>query len=92
MDAGIDIYENNFRMAHTKIFVVDKKWVSIGSFNLNHRSVDHDFELNLVIDSESFAKRVIERIFEPHMNQVNHLTKPYHIKQNIIDWFLVPFS
>jgi cardiolipin synthase A/B len=92
LDAGIQLYENNSRMNHTKIMVVDGKWVSIGSHNFNYRSVNHDQELNLEISDVGFAAQVIERIFMPYLEQAHLLEDPYRYRWNLIDLLVLPFS
>ncbi len=92
LEAGIEVYENNERMNHTKIMVVDGQYVNLGSHNFNYRSVKHDQELNLLIKDSAFANEVIERIFEPYLQQTNRLVTPYQIKQTPIDKLILPFS
>lgn len=51
--AGVKIYEYEPRVLHAKILMVDN-WASIGSTNLNHRSILHDLELEVVLtDAQS---------------------------------------
>ncbi|MBC7371471.1 MAG: phosphatidylserine/phosphatidylglycerophosphate/cardiolipin synthase family protein, partial [Bdellovibrionaceae bacterium] len=51
--AGVKIFEFQPRILHAKYMILDD-WGSIGSFNLNHRSLLHDLEVEAVLtDSES---------------------------------------
>ena len=45
---------------HSKVTVFDRKRVFIGSFNLDHRSIEINTEIGLLIDSPELAKHVIE--------------------------------
>lgn len=92
LEAGIEYYENELRMVHTKIMMVDDRWLSIGSFNLNHRSFNHDLEANVLIDDPSLASQVMERIFAPYISSATRITVPYDIPSNLLDWFVEPFS
>ena len=92
LSAGVEVYENNLRMAHSKVVVVDGRWLSVGSFNLDHRSFDHDLELNIVVDDSSLAKDVKSRLFQPYMSQATRLTEPYDLRWRPLDWLIQPFS
>jgi cardiolipin synthase len=46
MRHGIEIYEWTQRVLHAKVAVIDGCWCSIGSYNLNRRSLLHDLEAN----------------------------------------------
>lgn len=52
---NIEIYEYNKNVLHGKIAVCDKKWVTIGSYNVNNISARASVELNLDIMNEAFA-------------------------------------
>jgi cardiolipin synthase len=60
--AGVHIYERHDTTLHAKACVVDGLWASIGSSNLDWRSVLHNAEANLVLLDEAFAAE-IERVF-----------------------------
>jgi putative cardiolipin synthase len=45
---------------HAKSFVFDRRQVFIGSLNLDPRSVDHNTEIGLIIDSPELARRMAE--------------------------------
>jgi cardiolipin synthase len=43
-------------MLHAKAVLVDRRWCSIGTFNLDHRSLAHNLEVNLNILDDTFAQ------------------------------------
>jgi putative cardiolipin synthase len=45
---------------HAKSFVFDRRQVFIGSLNVDPRSVDHNTEIGLIIDSPEIARRMAE--------------------------------
>lgn len=92
LSAGVQVYENNERMIHSKVMVVDNRWTTIGSFNFDHRSFNHDFEQNLVIDEADFASEVIERLFEKYMTISTLLPEPYTRRLNLFERLILPFS
>ncbi|HHH42011.1 MAG TPA: hypothetical protein ENK56_08420, partial [Chloroflexi bacterium] len=56
--------------------LVDDRWVTVGSFNLNHRSVSHDLEANIAIEDPDFARRVRQTLFEPDRARSRRITAP----------------
>lgn len=92
LQSGVVVFENNMRMNHTKIIVVDNRFVVIGSANFNYRSIEHDLELNLLIEDENLAGEVIQQIFHPYIEQAEELHEPYPLRWRLIDHLLLPFS
>lgn len=45
---GVEIYEYNATILHAKILIVDD-WVSVGSFNLDYRSIFYNLETNAIL-------------------------------------------
>lgn len=56
--ASIYIYEENF--LHSKMIIVDDRYILLGSANMDCRSFRLNFELSLIVDSERVAKRANE--------------------------------
>lgn len=55
---GVQIYEYQPTMMHTKAMVVDGVWTSIGSVNFSNRSMKKNAEANVIIYDRSFAATV----------------------------------
>ena len=55
LQAGIEIYEYPRTMFHCKQLIVDDRWVSIGSANVDNRSFRLNDEANLNVMNERFA-------------------------------------
>jgi cardiolipin synthase len=52
---GVQLFEYQKRVLHAKYMIIDD-WSSLGSFNLNHRSILHDLEVEAVMtDAESLS-------------------------------------
>jgi cardiolipin synthase len=49
LKAGVDIFEWNEVILHAKAAVIDSRWSTIGSANLNHRTYLMDYEVNATI-------------------------------------------
>lgn len=61
LKAGVRIFEYLPSMLHAKSLIIDD-WMVIGSSNLNHRSLIHDLEADIHINSKE-AKRTLEQQF-----------------------------
>jgi cardiolipin synthase A/B len=59
---GIRIYEYIPSNVHGKVLIADKKFVSLGSYDLNNLSNFSNIELNLDIDDEKFAASFLQHI------------------------------
>lgn len=56
LEAGVNIYEYQPTMYHTKVMVVDDYWVSVGSTNFDNRSFRLNDGANLNVFDEEFAR------------------------------------
>lgn len=48
LEAGVRIYEYQPRLLHAKTAVIDRRWSTIGTANIDYRSFYVNFELNLI--------------------------------------------
>lgn len=55
IEAGVEIWRHP-HMVHGKLVIIDKSWVTLGSTNLDMRSLWLNFELNIAIPSASAAQ------------------------------------
>jgi phosphatidylserine/phosphatidylglycerophosphate/cardiolipin synthase-like enzyme len=60
---GISVY------VHAKIGIVDDRWLTVGSANLNEHSLFNDTELNVVLRDEAFVRAARLRLWEEHLEQ-----------------------
>lgn len=58
LEAGIRIFEWNGTMLHAKTAVADGKWARVGSSNLNIQSWLGNWELDVAIEDEGFARQM----------------------------------
>ena len=58
LEAGVRIYELEGRLLHAKTATIDGVWSTVGSTNLDYRSLAHNDELNVVILGPEFAARM----------------------------------
>lgn len=60
--AGVNIFEYNERPLHGKVAVVDDRWATVGSSNLDPTSLSLNLEANVVVRDAAFARHLRERI------------------------------
>lgn len=60
----IRIFEYKEAVLHAKVCVIDRKWVSIGSHNLNHLSEFISVEMNVDVLDSGFGLDVAESLFD----------------------------
>ena len=52
---------------HAKVGIVDDRWLTLGSANLNEHSLFNDTEVNVVINDEALATSTRQRLFAEHL-------------------------
>ena len=63
-DSGVEVYFDPIdRTSHSKLIIVDGKYVVVGSSNWSYYSLDQNYEANVVISSKRIADR-FEEFFE----------------------------
>src|SRR5215210_713640 len=60
LEAGVRVFEWNGPMIHAKTSVVDGQWARVGSTNLNVASWMGNWELDVTVEDEGFAKQMEE--------------------------------
>jgi cardiolipin synthase len=61
--AGVRLYEWTGRVLHAKTMVVDGRWATVGSSNLDAQSLRQNLEVNAIVRHPAFAA-ALERMFE----------------------------
>ena len=64
LEYGIKIYESPGEFDHSKIFTSDSQYAIVGSSNWDARSLRLNFEVNIEIHDEEFARRLNHHIDE----------------------------
>jgi len=68
LDAGVEIYEYQAGLLHSKTMTVDGVWATVGSANLDNRSLALNEEINLVIYDRTLAGR-LAKVFEEDLRR-----------------------
>ena len=94
---GADIYMFNEGFHHSKVMMVDSLYCTIGSSNLNSRSMHYDYEVNAFIFNVETTSELIG-IFEEDVKNSTLLTSEMYKKRStwkkFVSWFahiLTPF-
>lgn len=86
--AGVKIYEYGPALLHAKTMVVDGRWVSIGSANLDNRSFALNNELNLVFLDRGIATRLTD-VFREDL-KFAHPVSGDDLKRGLDQFFYLP--
>ncbi len=70
---GIRLFLWPKKMLHAKTAVVDGIWSTVGSYNMNHRSLFHDLEATATILDRAFGAEMVE-MFEEDKRRCRELT------------------
>jgi len=71
LEAGVRVFEWNGPMLHAKTAVADTRWARVGSTNLNLSSWMGNYELDVAIEDEPFA-RAMEQMY---LDDLGHSTE-----------------
>jgi phosphatidylserine/phosphatidylglycerophosphate/cardiolipin synthase-like enzyme len=52
---------------HAKVAIIDDRWVTLGSANLNEHSLFNDTEMNIVAHAPELALRTRQRLWSEHL-------------------------
>jgi cardiolipin synthase len=68
LEAGVEVYEYQPTMLHCKVFIADRRFVSVGSTNFDNRSFRLNDEANLNIYDAAFAEAQA-KVFEADLER-----------------------
>jgi len=69
LDAGIRIFEYTPRMLHAKVVIVDGKWATVGTANMDYRSLFLNYEI-ILVSRDAVLNENLQRQYETDMEQV----------------------
>ena len=92
---GADIYIYNGGFHHSKIMMVDSLYCTVGSTNLNSRSLRYDYEVNaFIFDTEPTSELI--HMFKEDQENSTLLTGDIYKKRSVwkrfVGWFAHLFT
>ncbi|WP_245590117.1 phospholipase D-like domain-containing protein [Desulfobulbus elongatus] len=95
MAAGVEVYARQGTILHAKVMLIDGRWVTLGSANLDFRSFHRNFEINVIIDNQAFGAQM-EALFEEELPLSKRLSLVDHMRatwfERFLAWLLAPLS
>ena len=70
---GVVVHEYQTAILHAKSAVLDEKVAIVGSSNLDRQSLQHNFEINLVVD-DGEVPRELDALFDMDVGRSSELT------------------
>ncbi|MDO5671706.1 MAG: phospholipase D-like domain-containing protein [Actinomycetaceae bacterium] len=84
LEAGIEIWLYQKAMVHAKTAVIDSRWVTIGTANLDRMSLTGNYEINLEFFSTALAAHM-RLVFETDMTNARLLTIPQWEERGMLE-------
>lgn len=81
LEAGVRIWEWHGPMLHAKTFLVDDRWVKIGSSNLNPSSLVANYELDVIVEEPRLAEAMAQRFRRDLTNAVEVVLRPRRVPE-----------
>lgn len=84
MEAGVRIFHYHKGFVHSKTIVVDDMFCSVGSANIDDRSLVHNFESNAMIYSERIAQELSDAFLEDLEHCTEYSCEEYSKRTNLM--------
>jgi len=95
LEAGVEIYERLDTILHAKVMSVDGRWVTLGSANLDLRSFHRNFEINVIIASQTFGQQ-IDSLFKEELAKSRRIHFHEYDRrgrlERLCEWLLAPLG
>ena len=91
LKAGVEIHAYSKSFLHAKVAVIDSRWATVGSSNLDPLSLLLAREANVVIEGADFANELRQRLMTALASQDGRIDLMTHLKRplmnRVLDWF-----
>ena len=95
LEGGIHIHQMQVAVLHAKTAVMDGKWSTVGSTNLDTRSFLHNSEINVVMQGETFGTTMEAAFAEDLRNTREVLSSAWKerpLKDRVKEWLASSFG
>ena len=79
----IELYEHTGSIVHAKTLVIDDTWAMIGSANIDNRSFKLNFELNLLVHSQSINAE-LKKIMQGYFDDSQRVDPEAYAKRSLV--------
>jgi cardiolipin synthase len=83
LDGGVQLYEYETSFLHAKVAVIDGRWATVGSSNIDPLSLFLSREANVIVEDRRFAQELRERLIERIENGAASVSRPRWRKKPI---------
>lgn len=84
LSSGVEIYELRGALLHSKTAVIDGVWSTVGSSNMDWRSLLHNDELNTIVLGDDFASDM-KRMFEADLQDATSIDRARWEARGVIE-------
>ena len=88
LHSGLEIYAYHASFMHAKVAVIDSKWATVGSSNIDPFSLWLAREANLVVQDEAFASSLRDDLLAEMQNNAHRVSPSVWGKLNIFNWLV----
>lgn len=82
LKAGVHIHRYQRGMLHAKTIVIDEIWSTVGSSNLDYRSLKFNDEANAIVINQEFASN-LHKLFVNDLSRADQLSLSYWRKRGV---------
>jgi cardiolipin synthase len=83
LEAGVRVFEWNGSMMHAKTAVADGEWARVGSTNLNLTSWLGNWELDVIVEDERFARKM-ETMYEDDLSHATEIVLGFRRRRPVV--------
>jgi cardiolipin synthase len=83
LNSGMQVYEYKASFLHAKVAVIDSRWSTVGSSNLDPLSMLLAYEANVVVDSARFASELRGALIEAMDNGATRLDAASYSRRSL---------
>ena len=85
---GIEIYEYRKSFMHCKVAVIDRRWATVGSSNIDPFSMLLAREANIIVQDTAFANELRTEIYNSIRQGAHHVSAQEWLQGNLLKRFL----
>ena len=83
LDAGVEIHEYQRSFLHAKVAVIDGRWATVGSSNIDPVSLLLAREANVVVENQAFASDLRESLQAAIASGAKPVAREYAVKMGL---------